>query len=173
MHWFLKFIFGIKLCVSDSSSVHHQEFFTVHTAMVYVIQVCWQLYSRYKFEELVHLVGFITRIRQVGFEQNVRLRDVIQSAKNPRLLGQIDKRWRLIGLQSRDWGRGNIIVSNSVHSWKRTVTQAAGGYKSKAKQRNLSTRYLRGTLPQCFVVKVIILQSLSHFFSLCRNYTKL
>jgi len=27
----------------DSYSVHHQEFFTVHTAMVYVIQVCWQL----------------------------------------------------------------------------------------------------------------------------------
>jgi len=25
--------------VSDSSSVHHREFFTVHTAMVYVIQV--------------------------------------------------------------------------------------------------------------------------------------
>jgi hypothetical protein len=30
------------LHVSDSSSVHHQEFFTVHTAMVYVIQICWQ-----------------------------------------------------------------------------------------------------------------------------------
>ena len=28
------------LHVSDSSSVHHQEFFTVHTAMVYVMQVC-------------------------------------------------------------------------------------------------------------------------------------
>ena len=28
------------LHVSDSSSVHHQDFFTVHTAMVYVIQVC-------------------------------------------------------------------------------------------------------------------------------------
>jgi UDP-N-acetylglucosamine 2-epimerase len=28
------------LHVSDSSSVHYQEFFTVHTAMVYVIQVC-------------------------------------------------------------------------------------------------------------------------------------
>ena len=27
------------LHVSDSSSVHHQEFFNVHTAMVYVIQV--------------------------------------------------------------------------------------------------------------------------------------
>jgi len=27
------------LHVSDSSSVHHQEFFTVHTAMVYVIQL--------------------------------------------------------------------------------------------------------------------------------------
>ena len=37
---FLKFIFGTKLYnVSDSSSVHHQEFFTVHTAVVYVIQV--------------------------------------------------------------------------------------------------------------------------------------
>ena len=34
------------LHVSDSSSVHHQEFFTVHTAMVYVMQVCWQLESR-------------------------------------------------------------------------------------------------------------------------------
>jgi len=28
------------LHVLESSSVHHQEFFTVHTAMVYVIQVC-------------------------------------------------------------------------------------------------------------------------------------
>jgi uncharacterized membrane protein len=28
------------LHVSDSFSVHHQEFSTVHTAMVYVIQVC-------------------------------------------------------------------------------------------------------------------------------------
>ena len=28
------------LHVSDSSSVHHREFFTVHTAVVYVIQVC-------------------------------------------------------------------------------------------------------------------------------------
>jgi hypothetical protein len=31
------------LHVSDNSSVHHQELFTVHIAMVYVIQVCWQL----------------------------------------------------------------------------------------------------------------------------------
>ena len=28
------------LHVSDSSSVHHQEFFAIHTAMVYVIKVC-------------------------------------------------------------------------------------------------------------------------------------
>jgi len=27
------------LHVSDSSSVHHQEFFTVHTALIYVTQV--------------------------------------------------------------------------------------------------------------------------------------
>jgi len=39
--------FWIKtLPVSDSSSVHHREFFTVHTAMVYVIEVCWQLAGR-------------------------------------------------------------------------------------------------------------------------------
>jgi hypothetical protein len=35
MYYFLKFILGMKLLhVSDSSSVHHQEFFTVHTTMV-------------------------------------------------------------------------------------------------------------------------------------------
>jgi hypothetical protein len=38
------------LHVSDSSSVHHQEFFTVHTAIVYGIQVCWQLASRIGME---------------------------------------------------------------------------------------------------------------------------
>jgi len=32
--------------VSDSSSVRHQEFFAVHTAMVNVIQDYWQLASR-------------------------------------------------------------------------------------------------------------------------------
>ena len=34
------------LQVSDSFSVHHQEFLTVHTAVVYVIQFCRQLASR-------------------------------------------------------------------------------------------------------------------------------
>jgi hypothetical protein len=38
------------LRVLDSFSVHHQEFFTVHTAMVYVIQVCWQPESRIRIE---------------------------------------------------------------------------------------------------------------------------
>jgi hypothetical protein len=38
------------LHVSDSSSVHHQELFTVHSAMVYVIQVCRQLSSRIRME---------------------------------------------------------------------------------------------------------------------------
>ena len=97
-------LFGKEILhVSDSSSFRHQEFSTVHTAMVYVIQVCWQLvsrsicscsqafskpvrhipllhvqwktpddgqrnclkhvevYSKNKFEKLVHLVGFIVR----------------------------------------------------------------------------------------------------------------
>ena len=41
------------LHVLDSSSVHHQEFFTVDTAMVYVIHVCWQLASRIRMELLI------------------------------------------------------------------------------------------------------------------------
>ena len=39
---FLNLFWDKTLHVSDSSSVHHQEFFTVHTTMVYVIQVCEQ-----------------------------------------------------------------------------------------------------------------------------------
>ena len=45
MRWFLKFIFGIKLYMFRTVTVHHQEFITVHTAMVYVVQVCRQLAS--------------------------------------------------------------------------------------------------------------------------------
>jgi len=43
---FPKFLWNETLHISDSSSVHHQEFFTVRTAMVYVIQVCRQLSSK-------------------------------------------------------------------------------------------------------------------------------
>ena len=40
---FSNLFFEIKtLHVSDSSSVHHQEFFTVLTAMVYVLTACEQ-----------------------------------------------------------------------------------------------------------------------------------
>jgi len=42
------------LHVSDSSFVHHQEYFTVHTAMVYVIQVCRKLASRMRMELQFH-----------------------------------------------------------------------------------------------------------------------
>jgi hypothetical protein len=68
----------MKLYVSDSSSVHHQEFFTVHTANLYDIYHCCvysekllmmdrgtvrniEFHSKNKFEKLVHLVGFIIR----------------------------------------------------------------------------------------------------------------
>jgi hypothetical protein len=43
--------------VSDSSSVHHQQLFTVHSAMVYVIQVCRQLSSSRIRMELVSLLS--------------------------------------------------------------------------------------------------------------------
>jgi hypothetical protein len=72
------------LHISDNSSAHHHEFFTVHTAMVsglqtcmtYVIAVCtvknswwWakelsetcRALFQNKFEKLVHLVDFIVR----------------------------------------------------------------------------------------------------------------
>jgi hypothetical protein len=45
----------MKLHVSDSFSVHYQELFTVHSAMVYVIQVCRQLSSRIRKEHLILL----------------------------------------------------------------------------------------------------------------------
>jgi hypothetical protein len=47
--FFFKF-WNETLHVSDCSSVHHQEFSTVHIAVVYVIQVCWQLASRIRME---------------------------------------------------------------------------------------------------------------------------
>jgi hypothetical protein len=37
--------------ISDSSSVHHQEFFTVHTAVIYVIKLCRHLASRIRVEQ--------------------------------------------------------------------------------------------------------------------------
>jgi hypothetical protein len=55
------------LHVSDSSSVHHQEFFTVHSAMVYVIQVCWQWYMSYRFADngICH-TGLLTMVCHTG-----------------------------------------------------------------------------------------------------------
>jgi len=52
------------LHISDSSSVHYQEFFTVHTAMVYACEQDQDVpfYSKNTFEKRVHLVGFIKRI---------------------------------------------------------------------------------------------------------------
>ena len=64
------------LHVSDSSSVHHQEFFTVHTANLYDVYHCcvysgkllmmdrgtvrnmYRFYSKINFKKLVHLVWF-------------------------------------------------------------------------------------------------------------------
>jgi hypothetical protein len=84
---FSNFFLNETLRVSDSSSVHHQELFTVHSAvllesclqscMTYTIAVCTMNNSwlwteelsetcsvsfQNKFEKLVHLNGFIIRI---------------------------------------------------------------------------------------------------------------
>ena len=42
----LIYFWNKTLYVSDSYSVHHQGFFTVHTAMLHVIPFCWQLARR-------------------------------------------------------------------------------------------------------------------------------
>jgi hypothetical protein len=48
-------LFGnATLHVSDISSVHHQEFFTVHIAMVYIIQISRQLSIRIRMEMQFH-----------------------------------------------------------------------------------------------------------------------
>jgi hypothetical protein len=47
---FWNFILEMKLHASASSSAHHQELFTVHSAMVHVIHVCRQLSSRIRME---------------------------------------------------------------------------------------------------------------------------
>jgi hypothetical protein len=55
MHQFSQILFWNEtLHVSDISFVHHQEFLTVHTAMVYVIQVCRQLSNRIRMEQEFH-----------------------------------------------------------------------------------------------------------------------
>ena len=46
----------MKLHVSGSSCVHRQEFFTVHTATVCVIQVCYTFGSRIRMELQFHSV---------------------------------------------------------------------------------------------------------------------
>jgi hypothetical protein len=84
-----------NLQVSDSSSVHYQVLFAIHSAMVYVIQVCkhipllrvqWinpddgqrncpkhvEFHFQSKFEKLVYLVGFIIRMHRTSYREGPR-----------------------------------------------------------------------------------------------------
>ena len=51
---FSNLFLGKTLHVSASSSVLHQEFFTVHMAMVYVIHVCWQFKLSANLNDIYH-----------------------------------------------------------------------------------------------------------------------
>ena len=87
MHWFLKFIFGMKpymfrtfpLSIIRSFSLYTQQWYMSHNKPVWhipLLYVQWktpddgqrkcrkhvEFYSKNKFEKLVHLVGFIIRI---------------------------------------------------------------------------------------------------------------
>ena len=46
-----------SLHVSDNSSFHHQEFFTVHTAMIYVIQIADSLQAESGYSILIPLAS--------------------------------------------------------------------------------------------------------------------
>ena len=90
------------LHVSDSFSVYHQQFFTVHAANLHAIYHCcmysekhlmmdrrnWpkrvEFYTENKFEKLVYLVGFIIRMSIYNkstqfqrFRTVIRIRDFI------------------------------------------------------------------------------------------------
>ena len=40
----------LTACEQDRDGTHHQEIFTIHIAMVYVKQICWQLACRIRME---------------------------------------------------------------------------------------------------------------------------
>jgi len=68
MHYFLKILFWNEILnVSDRSSVHHHKFSTVHTVMVYVIQVFWQLARRIRMELSSILILYYTLLHIIWF----------------------------------------------------------------------------------------------------------
>jgi len=83
------------LHVSDSSSVHHQEFFAVHTGMVYVVQVCWrQAVSKplWHIPLLVHLAGFIIWIYKNRYLQfNIPTNTVKQTPFSKANIGSVSQ----------------------------------------------------------------------------------
>ena len=96
------------LHISESPSVHHQEFFTAHTVNLYDIYHCCvysektpddgrrncpkhvEFYSKNKFQKLVHLVGFIIRIyhdaRSPGRQKQCRIFCVKTAANGTNLI---------------------------------------------------------------------------------------
>jgi hypothetical protein len=70
---FLKFIFGIKLYMFRTVPLSIiRSFFTAHTAMVYVIQVCWQLASRIR---TISQIYFWNKILNVSDSSSVYHQD--------------------------------------------------------------------------------------------------
>jgi len=60
-----------------------QEVFTVHTAMVYVMQVCWQLANRFRMEFRPDPApGFVIRIYHDAGQLNVKKQCVFRWITN-------------------------------------------------------------------------------------------
>jgi len=59
------------LHVLDSSFVHHQEFFTVHTTMVYVIEVCWRHIRRIRMELLSSILILLAICQQISMTYTI------------------------------------------------------------------------------------------------------
>jgi Na+/glutamate symporter len=67
------------LQVLDSSFVHHQEYFNVHTAMVFIIPVCGQLANRIRMElSFIHTPDDVQRncLKHVEFHSKINLRNL-------------------------------------------------------------------------------------------------
>jgi hypothetical protein len=101
------------LHVSDSSSVHHQEFFTVHTTMVHVIQVCWQLAGRIRMELLISQIYSCNETLHVSDSSSVHHQEFF--TVHTAMVHVIQVCWQLAGRI-----RMELLISQ-IYSWNKTL----------------------------------------------------
>jgi hypothetical protein len=104
--------------------------------------------------------------RQLDLSKTCDTRQPIQDAKSPRLLGLINRRWRLIDVKSRDWGRGSVILGNS---WAEESSYEGNWRHTTPCDNVISARHFYGRVLSGHNCKT---ESSSSFLFSCRNETK-